>query len=33
VLVPAWIKVIRPRFLTKRGPKMAEHDPPQVAVG
>lgn len=33
VLVPAWIKVIRPKFLTKRGPKMAEPDSPQMAVG
>jgi predicted RND superfamily exporter protein len=33
VLVPAWIKVIRPRFLTKRGPTAAEREPAQLAVG
>jgi hypothetical protein len=32
VLVPAWIKVLRPRFLTKRGPKATE-PPVQLAVG
>ena len=33
VLVPAWIKVLRPRFLTKRGPTAAEREPAQLAVG
>jgi uncharacterized protein len=33
VLVPAWIKVIRPRYLTKRGPGTVESRPAQLAVG
>jgi predicted RND superfamily exporter protein len=33
VLVPAWIKVLRPGFLTKRGPKVAAPEPPRMAVG
>jgi predicted RND superfamily exporter protein len=33
VLVPAWIKVLRPRFLTKRGPRPREKEPAQRAVG
>jgi hypothetical protein len=33
VLVPAWIKVIRPRYLTKRGPRAIEEPPAQLATG
>jgi uncharacterized protein len=33
VLVPAWIKVIRPSYLTKRGPGTVESQPAQLAVG
>ena len=33
VLVPAWIKVLRPTFLTRRGPKAAPKQPVRLAVG
>jgi predicted RND superfamily exporter protein len=33
VLVPAWIKVIRPRFLTERRPVAVEREPVRLAVG
>lgn len=33
VLVPAWIKVLKPRFLTKRGPKAMSEPPARLAVG
>ena len=33
VLVPAWMKVIRPRFLTKRGAGTSSSEPAQLAVG
>lgn len=33
VLVPSWIKVIRPRFLTRRGPKAVPSEPVRLAVG
>jgi predicted RND superfamily exporter protein len=33
VLVPAWIKVIRPRFLTNRQAAAVDRAPPRMAVG
>jgi predicted RND superfamily exporter protein len=33
VLVPAWIKVLRPKFLTSRGPKVAAAEPMSAAGG
>jgi predicted RND superfamily exporter protein len=33
VLVPAWIKVVRPRFLTNRQAAAVDRAPPRVAVG
>jgi predicted RND superfamily exporter protein len=33
VIVPAWIKIIRPRFFLKRRPGAAVHEPARVAVG
>jgi hypothetical protein len=34
VLVPAWVKVVRPRFLTARPARaLGEQQPAQVAVG
>ena len=33
VLVPAWMKVVRPRFLTQRPARVVEGQPAQLAVG
>ena len=33
VIVPAWMKILRPNFLLRRRPGAAEHEPVRVAVG